>query len=248
MPSDPADPHRALGEFLTAHEAERLAVALEAGESTAGALREITRIRRPEAGRLLRAAGLGHADVSSSVAILHAIAGARSIRTTITPVWTMPGPQTTHGRLTSEVLRLIDGARISVTCASYNFTPRSRMWDALRAASLRPETTVTVYVDAVAGTPQQVADHLPAATVFATTTLPGTPRPLVSHAKMIVIDHAVVLTTSANFSYRAETTNIELGLLVHDTTLAATVESTLRAQHGTLFGHVTPAIAARQRR
>ncbi|WP_250284032.1 DISARM system phospholipase D-like protein DrmC [Frankia sp. CiP1_Cm_nod2] len=172
--------------------------------------------------------------------MLRAIAGARSVRTTITPVWTMPGSHASHGRLTSEVLRLIDAARISVTCSSYNFTPRSRMWEALRAASARPQMTVTVYVDAAAGTPQQIADHLPAAVVFQTTTPAGATRPLVSHAKMIIIDHVIMLTTSANFSYNAENTNIELGLLVHDTAIASSVESTMRAQHGVLYERVVP--------
>lgn len=234
------DPLWALGAFLATFEAERLAVVLEAGETTTSALKEINRTRRTEAARLLKAAGLGHDHIQTSVAVLRAIAGARSIRTTITPVWTMPGPQTSMGRLTGEVLRLIDAARMSVTCSSYNFTSRSRMWDALKAASTRPQMAVTVYVDATAGTPQQVADHLPAAAVFQTTTLAGTARPLVSHAKLAIIDHAVILTTSANFSHNAENTNIELGLLVHDTALASSIESTMRAQHGVLYERVPP--------
>lgn len=236
-----SDPHRDLGEYLSGFEAERLAGALTAGENLTGALREINRTRRAEAGRLLRAAGLGTSQVEVSVAILRAIAGARSAHTAITPVWTMPGPQTTQGRLTGEVLHLIDAARISVTCASFNFTPRSRMWQALKDAAGRPSMAVTVYVDATAGTATQVADHLTGATVLTTTTLNGTTRPLVSHAKFIVIDHAIVLTTSANFSHNAENTNIELGLLVHDTTLAESIETTMRTQHGLLYERVGPA-------
>jgi phosphatidylserine/phosphatidylglycerophosphate/cardiolipin synthase-like enzyme len=234
----PSDPHRALGEYLSAFEAERLAGALAAGESITGALREVNRTRRAQTGRLLWAAGLGPERVETSVAVLRAIAGARSVRTTITPVWTMPGPQAAQGRLTGEVLRLIDAARISVTCASFNFTPRSRMWQALKAAAGRPAMAVTVYVDATAGTAQQVADHLTGATVLTTTTLNGATRPLVSHAKFVVIDHTIVLTTSANFSHNAENTNIELGLLVHDTGVAESIETTLRAQHGLLYERV----------
>jgi phosphatidylserine/phosphatidylglycerophosphate/cardiolipin synthase-like enzyme len=239
-PSSPVDPYAALGAFLTGHEAERLAIVLEAGETTSSALKEINRTRRAEATRLIRTAGLGHDRAETSVAVLRAIAGARSLRTTITPVWTMPGPQTSVGRLTGEVLRLIDAARISVTCSSYNFSPYSAMWTALRDASQRPELAVTVYVDATAGTPRQVADHLRNAAVFRTTILAGTNRPLVSHAKFVVIDHAVVLTTSANFSHNAENSNIELGLLVHDTALAESIEQTMRAQHGQLYERVVP--------
>jgi len=235
-----SDPYAALGEYLTAHEAERLAAVLAEGESLTGTLREINRTRRAEAGRLLRAASLGPERIEVSVAVLRAIAGARSVRTTITPVWTMPAAQATQGRLTSEVLRLIDAARISVTCASFNFTSRSSMWPALKAAAGRPGMAVTVYVDATAGTAQQVADHLVRATVLTTVTLDGALRPLVSHAKFVVIDHAVVLTTSANFSHNAENTNIELGLLVHDTALAASIETTMGAQRGILYRRVLP--------
>jgi phosphatidylserine/phosphatidylglycerophosphate/cardiolipin synthase-like enzyme len=231
-------PHTALGAFLTAYEAERLAALLEAGETTSASLKEVNTTRRSEATRLLRAAGLGHAHPETSSAVLRAIAGARAVRTAITPVWTMPGPHTTTGRLTGEVLRLIDAARMSVTCSSYNFTPRSRMWQALQAASARPQLAVTVYVDATAGTPERVADHLPHAAVYRTATLEGDARPLVSHAKFIVIDHAVVLTTSANFSGPAENSNIELGLLVHDTVLAETIETTMWSQHGRLYEQV----------
>lgn len=233
-------PFSRLGAFLTGHEAERLAAALEAGETTSSALKEINSTRRAKATRLLRAAGLGHVEADTSVAVLRAIAGARSIRTAITPVWTMPGPQTTTGRLTGEVLRLIEAARISVTCCSYNFSSYSSMWTALREASTRPDLAVTVYVDAKAGTPQQVADHLRAATVYRTTTPLDSTKPLVSHAKFVVIDHAVVLTTSANFSHNAENSNIELGLLVHDTALAESIEHTMRVQQGQLYERVFP--------
>lgn len=242
MSPDPQapEPYAALGAFLTAYEAERLATTLEAGETLTAALREINRARRDQAGRLLRAAGLGPDRLEASVAVLRAVAGARSVRGSVTPVWTMPGSPASPGRLTSEVLHLIDGARVSVTCSSYNFTPHSRMWQALQVAAARPAVAVVVYLDATVGTPQRVADHLRRASVFRTITPPGTTRPLVSHAKFVVIDHALVLTTSANFSHNAENTNIELGLLLHDTALAESIETTMRAQHGQLYELAEP--------
>lgn len=48
-----------------------------------------------------------------------------------------------------------------------------------------------------------------------------------SHAKFIVIDHAMLLLTSANFSFSAENRNIEFGLRIHDPALAASVETTM---------------------
>jgi phosphatidylserine/phosphatidylglycerophosphate/cardiolipin synthase-like enzyme len=44
-----------------------------------------------------------------------------------------------------------------------------------------------------------------------------------------------VLLTSANFSHSAENRNIEFGLLIHDSGLAASIESTMVNKHGTLY-------------
>jgi phosphatidylserine/phosphatidylglycerophosphate/cardiolipin synthase-like enzyme len=234
-----ADPYAELGGFLTAYEAERLAGALRAGDTIAQAVKEVHASRRGEAKRLLAEADLGPHRVETSVALLHAIAGARAVRAVITPVWTMPGTEATVGRLTGETQRLIDEARMSVVCSSFNFTPHSGMWTALRAASLRPGVSITIYLDAQAGAPSDVAAHLPKATVYRTRTMPGADRPLVSHAKFIVLDRALTLLTSANFSHSAENTNIELGLLVNDSALAASIESLMRSKHGVLYEQVT---------
>jgi phosphatidylserine/phosphatidylglycerophosphate/cardiolipin synthase-like enzyme len=150
----------------------------------------------------------------------------------------MTGSEATIGRLTSEARRLIDEARMSVVCSSYNFAPQSRMWNALLAASNRPGVSVTVYLDSRVGSSTAVAAHLPRATVYRTLALSGTRKPLVSHAKFIVIDRILTLLTSANFSYPAEHTNIELGLLVHDTALAESIESLMRDKHGVLYEQV----------
>ncbi|MBW4705179.1 DISARM system phospholipase D-like protein DrmC [Micromonospora sp. RL09-050-HVF-A] len=233
------DPYTALGAFLTAYEAQRLATVLQAGGTTSQALKEVHAARRSEAKRLLLAAELGPEHRDDSVAILRAIAGARSVRTAISPVWTMPGVEATTGHLTSEAQRIIDDARMSIVCSSFNFTPHSGMWTALRNAAVRPGLSVTVYLDARAGSPAAVAAHLPKATVLRTLTPPRGHRPLVSHAKFIIVDRAITLLTSANFSYSAENTNIELGLLVHDTNLAASIEALMRSKHGVLYEQVT---------
>jgi len=60
-------------------------------------------------------------------------------------------------------------------------------------------------------------------------------QPIVSHTKFIVVDHEVVLLTSANFSYNAENRNIEFGLLIHDSGLAASIESTMASKRGSLY-------------
>ena len=146
----------------------------------------------------------------------------------------MPGNEATVGHLTSEFHRIVTGARISVTCATYNFSPNSNMWQALRTASQQPGVTVIVYVDADKGNPTAVKAQLPRATVYRSAQLPDG-QPIVSHTKFIVVDHQIVLLTSANFSYNAENRNIEFGLSIRDNGLATSIEMTMTSKHGSLY-------------
>jgi phosphatidylserine/phosphatidylglycerophosphate/cardiolipin synthase-like enzyme len=228
------EPFTALGEYLTAGEAEGLAALLEAGEHTVHALTWVSPTRRDHAAELMKRAGLGHEQPALSVAVLRAIAGAKSVHRELVPVWTMPGNEATVGHLTSEFHRIVTGARISVTCATYNFSPNSNMWQALRTASQQPGVTVIVYVDADKGNPAGVKAQLPRATVYRSAQWPDG-QPIVSHTKFIVVDHQIVLLTSANFSYNAENRNIEFGLSIRDNGLAASIETTMASKHGTLY-------------
>lgn len=230
----PSDPIEALGEFLTAQEAIGLAALLEVGQHTTHALREVSAARREEAKQLLAAAGLGHTDLDRSLAVLRAIAGAKAVRQDLTPVWTMPGNEANVGHLTSEFHRLVRAARQSVTCATYNFEMTSQMWGVLRDASEQPGVVVTVYVDGDKADASKVKAQLPHATVYRSAVL-ADGKQVVSHAKFIVIDHAMLLLTSANFSFSAENRNIEFGLLVHNPALAASIETTMTTKHGSLY-------------
>ncbi|BBZ60650.1 DISARM system phospholipase D-like protein DrmC [Mycolicibacterium monacense] len=228
------DPLKQLGEYLTATEAESLAVLIDAGEHTTHALASVSHARRDRAANLLKTAGIGHADPALSVAVLRGIAGAKSAHRDLTPVWTMPGNEATTGHLTNQFHDVVAAARISVTCATYNFSSTSNMWDALQTASEEPEVVVCVYVDAGKGDPGGVKTRLPRANVYRSANLPNG-QPIVSHTKFIVVDHEVVLLTSANFSYNAENRNIEFGLLIHDSGLAASIESTMASKRGSLY-------------
>ena len=230
----PSDPFGSLGEYLTANEAVGLAALFGTGDHTAHALRSINASRREHVANLLAGAGLGHAEPALSVAVLRAVAGAKMAHRELIPVWTMPGNEATVGHLTSEFHRLVSGARISVTCATYNFTKNSNMWHALRLASEQPGVTVCVYVDAEKGESGKVKAQLPLATVYRSARLSDN-RSIVSHAKFIVVDHEIVLLTSANFSYNAENRNIEFGILIKDNALATSIESTMSRKHGSLY-------------
>lgn len=232
MPSD--HPITALGAFLTASEAKGLGAKLASGQPTALALQAIGSARREEAKTLLAAAGLGHTDLPTTVAVLHAVVGAKSVRREVTPVWTMPGYAATAGHLTSEFHTLVLAARQSVTCATYNFEPTSQMWTTLRQASEEPGVIVTIYVDGTKANAAGVKAQIPRATLYRSAAL-NNGKQVVSHAKFVVIDHAVLLLTSANFSYSAENNNVELGLRIEDSALATSIETTMTRQHGSLY-------------
>ncbi len=228
------DPFEALGEFLTAREAAGVAALLASGAHLSQALEHMAPARRSEVKALLVAAALGQDDADRSIAVLRAIAGAKaSAQLELTPVWTMPGDEADIGGLTSQFHREVKAARVSVTCASYNFTPLSKMWTALLEASETPGVAVTVYVDSGVANAKQVKSQIPRANLYRSGTFDG--QPVVSHAKFVVVDHTLVLLTSANFSGPAEKSNVELGLRIHDPGLANTIEATMTSKHGTLY-------------
>jgi len=230
----PSDPFKTLGEFLTANEAEALAVQFSSGQHQIKALSVVNATRRGEVKQLLADARLGHEDRERTAGVLLAIAGAKSLNRELTPVWTMPGNEAKIGHLTGEFHRLVQAARQSVVCATYNFEQTSQMWKALQEAYEQPGVVVTVYVDGDKADAAKVKGQLPKATVYRSAELPNGKR-VVSHAKFIVIDHAVILVTSANFSFSAERLNIEFGLLVRDSGLAESIEATMTSKHGSLY-------------
>ena len=230
----PSDPYFALGQYFTASEAEALAVQFDNGQHVIQALGAVNSGRRADAKELLAAAGHGHADRARATAVLRAIAGAKSVYRDLTPVWTMPGHEAKIGHLTGEFHRLVEAARISITCATYNFETTSMMWTVLKQAAEQPGVVVTVYVDGDKADAVKVKAQLPRATIYRSAELPSGKR-VVSHAKFIVIDHEVLLLTSANFSFSAENRNVEFGVLIRDVAFAESVESTMTSKHGSLY-------------
>jgi phosphatidylserine/phosphatidylglycerophosphate/cardiolipin synthase-like enzyme len=229
-----SEPILELGEYLTALEATGIAQVLLAGGHITQALQQVNTARRDRAKELMSEAGLGHADVDRSVAILQAITGAKAAQRGLTPVWTMPGNEADIGHLTGQFHHLVGAARQSITCATYNFQTTSKMWTVLKEASEQPGVVVVIYVDGEKADAAKVKAQIPKATIYRSAALPNGKR-VVSHAKFVIIDHAVLLLTSANFSYSAENLNIEFGLRIHDPSLAASVESTMTSKHGTLY-------------
>ena len=242
-----------LGALLTGTEAREIADHLCDGDTLTSALRVVAPGRRPEVRSLLSGVLGGHhvvdrggADRGAVVAVLRAIEGARSAPTTMDPLWTMPGHLAQHGRLTHSVTYLVDNARHSVVCSTFNFQRSSGLWKALRQAAQRSEISLKVYVDTHAAdsvgrragspTTDEVATHLKPAIVLRTKSFDG--RQIRNHSKFISIDHRFLLVTSANFSWSAENANLEFGLLVDNPNLAESVERELRDAEDVLFERV----------
>jgi len=233
---------RRLGQFLTGTEAKEIADRLADGDTLTAALRVVSNGRRTQVRDLLTACGLSNPDVDSAVTTLRAVEGSRSAVTAIDPWWTMPGHLAKSGALTASVERLVDGARQSVTCSTFNFAKSSVLWHALSRAACRSEMTVRVYVDAHAAdadpqpwvpTTSQVAAHLHPAAVWRSKEYDGSN--VRNHAKFLAIDHRFLLVTSANFSWSAEQGNVEFGVLIDNGTLTESVEHEMQSVEGSLY-------------
>ena len=180
------------------------------------------------------------------IIVLRAIEGARSAPTTVDPLWTMPGHLAQHGRLTQSVTYLVDNARYSVVCSTFNFQRSSGLWKALQRAAQRPEITMKVYMDTDAAdagsrrpgspTTDEVAAHLHRALILRTKRFDG--RQVRNHSKFLSIDHRFLLVTSANFSWSAENANLEFGVLIDNPNLAEAIERELREAEDFIFERV----------
>lgn len=229
---------RELGRLLTGTEAGLVADRLTEGATLTSALRAVANGNRATV-RALLAAG----SQTSCIAILRAVEGARSTPTAATPLWTMPGRLARGGPLTASVPHLVDGARQSVTCSTFNFQRSSGLWPALRLAAARPAMAVRVYLDAGAAgrgapTATEVAAHLRPGVVLRTKEFDG--AGVRNHAKFLAIDHRFLLVTSANYSWSAEHGNVEFGVLVDDRNLTEAVERELRDVEALLYELVRP--------
>ncbi|WP_291414606.1 DISARM system phospholipase D-like protein DrmC [Actinophytocola sp.] len=234
--------------MLTGTEAKAIADRLTDGDTLTAALKAVSAGRRAMI-RSLMAAGSAPCIVS----VLRAVEGARSAPTALDPLWTMPGHLARGGALTSSVPYLVDNARQSVTCSTFNFQRSSGLWTALRRAASRPELTVRVYLDTAAAdqrptpwspTTTEVAAQLRPGTVLRTKEFDGTR--VRNHAKFLAIDHRFLLVTSANFSWSAEHGNVEFGVLIDNRNLTEAVEHELAQAEDLLYERVpTPPVDRR---
>ena len=163
-------------------------------------------------------------------------------------VWSGPEVPGLHARDTRRVYEeLLSSAERSVWASTYAFFDGPRAFEVLaRRLDGKPDLQVTLLLNiqrrhgdttAAKQLVRRFADR------FWKTDWPGTSRPrvfydprsldpegpgAVLHAKAIVTDEEAVFVTSANFTEAALERNIELGLLVRDRPLAASVSRHFR--------------------
>jgi phosphatidylserine/phosphatidylglycerophosphate/cardiolipin synthase-like enzyme len=231
------------------HLRDRLASALEAGliatPYSVGSLGSVLGLAQASDGllsALLELEKLGVAGPAAA-ALIRTVGEVARRSTKPDVVWSGPEVPGLHARDTRRVFEeLLGTAERSIWASTYAFFDGPRVFDVLcRRMDKRPELRVTLLLNierkrgdtsAAEQLVRRFADR------FWSTDWPGACRPRVFydpraleaegpagvlHAKAVVADDEVVLVTSANLTEAALDRNIELGLLVRDRTLAATV-------------------------
>jgi phosphatidylserine/phosphatidylglycerophosphate/cardiolipin synthase-like enzyme len=237
------------------HRRKRLASALEAGllatPYSAASLRSVLGVQEGDEGVALALLELERLGISGPAAAAWIRTVDEATCRTPRPDLVWSGPEVTglHARDTRRVFEeLLGSAERSVWASTYAFFDGPRAFQVLaQRMDARAEVRVTLLLNiqrkrgdtVVAGElVRRFADR------FWTTDWPGCARPSVYydpralelegpvgvlHAKAIVVDDEVVFVTSANLTEAALDRNIELGLLVRDRALAASVSTHFRA-------------------
>jgi phosphatidylserine/phosphatidylglycerophosphate/cardiolipin synthase-like enzyme len=236
---------------LPPHVRERLAAALESGllsgSATATALQSVLGDTEwaARASKVLREFA---AFTESSAAIAAWIrslgkAEARSPRADL--VWSGPEVSGVHARSTRRVYEEVIGvAERSLWISTYAFFDGPKAFETLaRRMDAIPGIRATLLLNLQRKNGDKTSsDQLVRrfAERFWTVEWPGTSRPriyfdpraleldgpgAVLHAKAVVVDEEAVFVTSANLTEAALDRNIELGLLIRDRTLAASISS-----------------------
>ena len=239
---------------LPSHVLKRLVGALESGLLTtpysAGSLRSVLGFQEAGdaiAGALFELERLGIYGPAAA-AWIRTVDEAAARRPQPDLVWSGPEVPGLHARNTRRVFEeLLGSAEHSVWASTYAFFDGPRAFQVLaRRMDERTEVSVSLLLNIQRKRGDTTdADQLVRrfADRFWTTDWPGSARPRVFydpraleldgpagvlHAKAIVVDDNVVFVTSANLTEAALDRNIELGLLVRDRALAASVASHFR--------------------
>src|SRR5690606_37988214 len=194
---------------------------------------------------------MGDANRAGVLAVLRATIAEREHQRTprLELVWTGPiGPHGTVRDTAVVVRQLFARARRSVLIGGFRFDAGADLFAPLHEAMVDHGVKATVFLDiegvadTVAGGPAYAAKRI--AEVYAKnwpfdgprpegyydprTAVPGPPW-VSLHAKCVVVDERWSFVTSANFTDRGQTRNIELGVLIEDPAFAEQIVTHWRA-------------------
>ncbi|HMR73755.1 MAG TPA: DISARM system phospholipase D-like protein DrmC [Polyangiaceae bacterium] len=153
-------------------------------------------------------------------------------------VWTGPDPRVSTARYTANAVReLFASAKKSVLVAGYSFDHGTDIFEPLHAAMRDREVSASLFLDIATNEfgeePKRYVDNFvknlltknwpfgapfPTVYYYPPTIVNGPYASL--HAKCIVVDERKALVTSANFTDRGQTRNIEVGVLIDDAAFA----------------------------
>jgi phosphatidylserine/phosphatidylglycerophosphate/cardiolipin synthase-like enzyme len=239
---------------LPAHLRKRVASALESGllamQYPVGSVHSVLGIREGGEDTAEALLELGRLGVSGGAAAAWVRTAEEAAARVPRPdlVWSGPDVPGLHARDTRRVYEeLLGSAERSIWACTYAFFDGPRAFDVLaRRMDAVPDLSVTLLLNIQRGrgdttTAEKVvrrfADH------FWTKDWPGSSRPSVYydprslelngpagvlHAKAVVADDEAVFVTSANLTEAALERNIEIGLVIRDRALAASVSSHFR--------------------
>jgi phosphatidylserine/phosphatidylglycerophosphate/cardiolipin synthase-like enzyme len=235
---------------LPTHVRQRLAGALDTGvlppSCSAGILRSVLGLREggeeiADALRELEALGI---TGKAAAAWLRTVEKAALRTPKPDLVWSGPEVPGVHARNTRAVFEeLLGAAERSVWASTYAYFDGPKAFEVLaRRMEERPGLRVTLLLNIQRRGATTAVDQLVRRFTdrFWKTDWPGATRPRVFydpralepegyqgvlHAKALVVDDEAVFITSANFTEAALDRNIEIGLLVRDCALAASVTS-----------------------
>ena len=130
-------------------------------------------------------------------------------------VWSGPSFEGDSDHTTAATAHLIDGATEDVFASTFSASVNSPFIDALwRAIARGVDVTVLVEGTEMAHLAEKLRVRLVGAK-FLKYVAPGNAYGI-QHSKVVVIDSAIALITSANFSNAAAHRNLEAGVLIHD--------------------------------
>ena len=239
---------------LPAHVRRRLVGALESGSLTTpcspASLRAVLGLRDGGEDVVAALSELERLEISgrAAAAWIRTVEGALSRRPSPDLVWSGPEVAGLHARDTRRVYEeLLGSAERSIWASSFAYFDGPKAFEVLaKRLDEKPGLQVTLLLNiqrkkgdttAADGLVRKFADR------FWGTDWPGSTRPRVYydprslepagpkgvlHAKAVVADEEAVFVTSANLTEAALDRNIEIGLLVRDRALAASVSSHFR--------------------